>query len=83
MTDKYLRGCKWDQYVLISQVAQLFYLFYLQQSEYGSSKIDFHQLTILDCKTVGFFLKISKEIGKGWRKSLTLLDSLVTACIEI
>ena len=26
---------------------------------------------ILDCKTVGFFLKISKEIGKAWRKSLT------------
>ena len=26
---------------------------------------------MLDCKTVGFFLKISKEIGKAWRKSLT------------
>ena len=26
---------------------------------------------MLDCKTVGFFLKISKEIGKGWRVSLT------------
>ena len=25
----------------------------------------------LDCKTVGFFLNISKKIGKGWRKSLT------------
>ena len=25
---------------------------------------------MLDCKTVGFFLKISKEIGKAWRKSL-------------
>ena len=25
----------------------------------------------LDCKTVGFFLKISKEIGKAWRKSRT------------
>ena len=24
----------------------------------------------LDCKTVGFFLKISKEIGEAWRKSL-------------
>ena len=24
----------------------------------------------LDCKTVGFFLKISNEIGKAWRKSL-------------
>ena len=23
----------------------------------------------LDCKTVGFFLKFSKEIGKAWRKS--------------
>ena len=36
MTDKYLGGCKWEQYVLISQLAQLFYLFCLQQSEYGS-----------------------------------------------
>ena len=25
----------------------------------------------VDCKTVGFFLKISKEIGKAWHKSLT------------
>ena len=25
----------------------------------------------LDCKTVGCFLKISKEIGKAWRKSPT------------
>ena len=25
----------------------------------------------LDCKTVGFFLKITKEIDKAWRKSLT------------
>ena len=25
----------------------------------------------LDCKTVAFFLKISKEIGKAWRKSFT------------
>ena len=25
----------------------------------------------VDCKTVGFFLKISKEIGKAWRTSLT------------
>ena len=23
----------------------------------------------LDCKTVGFFLKISKEIDEAWRKS--------------
>ena len=26
----------------------------------------------LDCKTVGFFLKLSKEIGKAWRKSLII-----------
>ena len=55
MTDKYLRGCKWEQYVLISQLAQLFYLFYLQQSEYGSSKIDFHQLTVQDIYKVFAF----------------------------
>ena len=40
MTDKYLGGYKWEQCVLISQLAQLFYLFCLQQSEYGSSKIN-------------------------------------------
>ena len=27
---------------------------------------------VLDCKTVRFFLKISKEIGKAWRKSLSV-----------
>ena len=37
---------------------------------------NFHQLYSetcikLDCKTVGFFLKTRKEIGKAWRKSLT------------
>ena len=25
---------------------------------------------MIDCKTVGFFLKICKEIGKAWLKSL-------------
>ena len=30
----------------------------------------FHRnVVVLDCKTVVFFLKISKEIGKAWRKS--------------
>ena len=24
----------------------------------------------LDCKTVGFFLKLSKEIGKAWSKEI-------------
>ena len=28
---------------------------------------------MLDCKTVGFFLKISKEIYRAWRKSLPRL----------
>ena len=28
-------------------------------------------MLIADCKTVGFFLKISKEIGKACRKSLS------------
>ena len=31
----------------------------------------FVRLTKVDCKTVGFFLKINKEIGKARRKSLT------------
>ena len=28
----------------------------------------------VDCKTVAFFLKISKEIGKVWCKSLTVFS---------
>ena len=42
------------------------------------SPTDCSNLTVLsmessnvDFKTVGFFLKISKEVGKAWRKSLT------------
>ena len=32
-----------------------------------------HRKEHVDCKTVGFFfLKMSKEIGKAWRKSLSL-----------
>ena len=34
----------------------------------------------LDCKTVGFFRKISKEIGKPWRKSLTRAKSASLTC---
>ena len=37
VSDKYLGGYKWEQYVLTSQLVQLFYLFYLQQSEYDRS----------------------------------------------
>ena len=33
-------------------------------------KLFLYLLIYIDCKTVGFFLKISKEIGKAWRKSL-------------
>ena len=29
---------------------------------------------LVDCKTVGFFLNISKEIGKAWRKSFTCVS---------
>ena len=40
----------------------------------------------LDCKTVGFFLKISKQIGKAWRKSLTRVSpqsrSLFSASLQ-
>ena len=34
----------------------------------------------LDCKTVGFFLKISKEIGDAWRKSLMCANLARRAC---
>ena len=33
-------------------------------------KLFLYLLIYIDCKTVGFFLKISKEIGKACRKSL-------------
>ena len=35
------------------------------------AKITFFFRSKIDCKTVGFFLKISKEIGKACPKSLT------------
>ena len=35
------------------------------------AKIPKNVYSWLDCKTVGFFLKISKEVGKAWRKSIT------------
>ena len=43
-------------------------------------KEDWNAFSLLDCKTVGFFLKISKEIGKAWRTSRTRakLSNLVT-----
>ena len=41
-----------------------------KKNTFSSSSIKKIVASILDCKTVGFFLKISKEIGKAWRKSL-------------
>ena len=45
--------------------------------EYMHCWIIFHNINLaecfhqhIDCKTVGFFLKISKEIGKAWGKTL-------------
>ena len=37
----------------------------------------------LDCKTGGFFLKISKEIGNAWHKSLTCVKRAIlqTFCL--
>ena len=47
----------------------------LQQSRDLSCLDHFSLSTVvffsIDCKTDGFFLKISSEIGKAWRKSLT------------
>ena len=48
---------------------------YLLQQQ-GQGRLSIRRIKLLaieglDCKTVvGFFLKISKEIGKAWRKSL-------------
>ena len=60
------------------------------------SPTDCSNLTVLsmessnvDFKTVGFFLKISKEIGKAWRKSLTranrtsLVPDLLLDCSRV
>ena len=35
---------------------------------------------VLDCKTVGFFSKMSKKIGKAWRKSLTRAKRPILTC---
>ena len=35
----------------------------------------------LDCKTVGFFLKISKEIGKAWREARESLSPPVSLSV--
>ena len=37
----------------------------------------------MDCKTVSFFLKIGKEIGKAWRKSLTRVPDLLFDCSRV
>ena len=43
----------------------------------------------IDCKTVGFFLKISKEIGKAWRLSpvslsvFSLIPDLLFDCSRV
>ena len=37
---------------------------------------------IVDCKTVVFFLKISKVIGKVWRKSLTRAKRATRTCSQ-
>ena len=39
----------------------------------------------LDCKTVGFFLKLSKEIGKAWSKEIgkAWRKSLIIGCIFV
>ena len=38
--------------------------------------------SVVDCTTVGFFLKISKEIGKAWRKSLTRKPHTPIGCVR-
>ena len=45
-------------------------LIYLRNDPHGClhcTKVWHKTYLIVDCKTVGFFLKISKEIGKAWR----------------
>ena len=52
-------------------------------------KLFLYLLIYIDCKTVGFFLKISKEIGNAWRKSLTrakrasLIPDLLFDCSRV
>ena len=47
----------------------------LPQNELNSDVARF-----IDCKTVGFFLKTSKEIGKAWRKSLARAKRASLTC---
>ena len=53
-----------------------------KQTPCGSILINDH-LPYVDCKTVGFFRKISEEIGKAWRESLTaLFVNLIHSAID-
>ena len=42
----------------------------LEEALLGSAWVAAKETRDVDCKTVGLFLKISKEIGKAWCKSL-------------
>ena len=42
----------------------------------------FFQNLYLDCKTVSFFLKISREIGKAWRKSIARAKRARLTCLR-
>ena len=43
----------------------------------------YQSVEIVDCKTVVLFLKISKDIGKAWRKSLTRAKrASLTRCFQ-
>ena len=55
------------------QIIHIITYCYHINSLFGHNPKTLHFEYPVDCKTVGFFLKISKEIGKAWRKSLTLL----------
>ena len=51
--------------------------------DYGHAYLTWTIWSRIDCKTVGFFLKISKEIGKVWRKSLTRAKRLSPVSLSV
>ena len=51
-----------------------------QRKSTSGSGCKTHLKIKVDCKTVGFFLQISKEVGNAWRKSLMRANRASLTC---
>ena len=53
-------------FILSSNALKYYFYVSLNVAAVSTVRILINFVTVLDCKTVGFFLKISKEIDKAW-----------------